>query len=100
MAASDDLYQELLGVTRAYLSDASVRAAVGTALDRSGQAGLTPENLPEVVAEAMVGLRLVCEPERFGDLMMDLTEYCERLGPRANRDRSVRDGAVDPEPEL
>jgi len=77
----DDIYDGLFAVTRSYLSDASVKAAVGTALKRKGRAEqtLTPENLPEVVAEAMVGLRLFCEPDSFGDLMMDLTEYCERV---------------------
>ncbi|MCP4201994.1 MAG: hypothetical protein GY769_08680 [bacterium] len=81
MTASEALWKDLFAVTQPYLSDASVRAAVGTALERSGDSGrtLTSENLPEVVAEAMVGLRLFCAPEKFGDLMMDLTEYCERL---------------------
>jgi hypothetical protein len=79
MMGSEELYEGLLGVTRKYLTEASVRAAIGTALKRSGDSeqGLTVGHLPEVVAEAMVGLRLFCEPEKFGDLMMDLTEYCE-----------------------
>ena len=64
--------------------DEATAIAVKTALECSGASehGLTADNLPEVVAEAMVGLRLFCEPDKFGELMMDLTEYCEQLGPR------------------
>lgn len=75
-------YEGLLGVMRKYLSDASVKAAIGTALERRGlsEAELEAARLPEVVAEAMVGLRVFCPEEEFGDLMMDLAEYCESRG--------------------
>ena len=82
------LYFDLFRVTRKYLSDISVQAAMTTALDRRGLASedLSAENLPGIVADAMVGLRLFCKPEQSGDLMMDLTELCEELsakpGPR------------------
>ena len=38
---------------------------------------LSSGNLPEVVSQAMVGLRIFCDRERLPDLMMDLVDYCD-----------------------
>lgn len=82
MSGRSEVFDGLVAVLRGYLSEASVTAALGTALARRGLTPeqLGPEELPEVVAEAMVGLRMFCAPERVGDLMLDLAEYCERVG--------------------
>ncbi|MDH3255967.1 MAG: hypothetical protein OEM62_13310 [Acidobacteriota bacterium] len=74
------LYEGLLEVAKRYLSEASVRAAVDKTLEsRELQPhDLATDTLPGVVAEAMVGLRMFCDPEKLGDLMMDLAEYCEQ----------------------
>ncbi len=79
MAPSNDIYEGLLGVMRGYLSETSVRVSVDTALKKRG---LTPqqlrqENVADVVADAMVGLRLFCDPAKLGDLMLDLADYCD-----------------------
>ena len=75
-------YRELVGLMAAYLSHASIEATLSTVLEkkRLSPAELGPADLPEVVAEAMVGLRLFCDPERLPDLMVDLAELCERRG--------------------
>lgn len=75
-------YGGLVAVLRRYLSQASVDASLKTVL---GKRGLTPERLSAddlgaVVSEAMVGLRMFCAPERVGDLMLDLADYCESRG--------------------
>ena len=74
------LYDGLLEVAKRYLSEPSVRAAIDKTLEdrRLEPHDLATDTLPGVVAEAMVGLRMFCEPEKLGDLMMDLAEYCER----------------------
>ena len=79
MSQSDDTYVGLVAVLRGYLSQASVTAALGSALKKYGLSPQTlgREELPEVVAEAMVGLRMFCDPALVGDLMVDLAEYCE-----------------------
>ena len=76
------IYDGLVVVLRGYLTAASVAAALDTTLKNRGLAPetLDAEKLPEVVAEAMVGLRMFCAPERVGDLMIDLAEYCEGVG--------------------
>ncbi len=73
------IHEGLVEVLHRYLSPASVSAALGAALEERGLSPqtLSREQLPFVVAEAMVGLRMFCDPERLGDLMMDLAEYCE-----------------------
>ena len=74
--------RELVALMSAYLSPASVEATLRTVLDkqRLSAADLGPDELPEVVAEAMVGLRLFCDPDRLPDLMVDLAELCEESG--------------------
>lgn len=79
---SAGVYDGLVVVLRRYLSRESVEATLTTVLTKRG---LTPDrldsgNLPEVVAEAMIGLRLFCAPDRIGDLMLDLADYCETRG--------------------
>lgn len=85
MSEADEIYDGLVAVLRGYLSQASVSAALGTALRKRGLTPQTlgPEKLPEVVAEAMVGLRMFCDPARVGDLMIDLAEYCEGVDDAA-----------------
>ncbi len=80
-----EVYRGLLAVLHRYLSPASVSAALGVALERRGLSPATvgPEELPQVVAEAMVGLRMFCAPERIGYLMLDLADYCEDIGGAA-----------------
>ncbi len=75
-------YRELMALMSAYLSPASVEATLRTVLEkeRLSAAELGLDDLPEVVAEAMVGLRLFCDPERLPDLMLDLAELCEESG--------------------
>jgi hypothetical protein len=79
MSEADTIYQGLVAVLRGYLSQASVTASLDTALEKRGLSPQTlgADELPNVVAEAMVGLRMFCDPARVGDLMMDLAEYCE-----------------------
>lgn len=79
MTTANKIYEGLLGVMRGYNSETSVRASVDTALRKCG---LTPlllrqDDLADVVADAMVGLRLSCDPARIGNLMLDLADYCD-----------------------
>ena len=76
------VYQGLMDRLGQYLSEASITASVDLVLSRRGlsPATLDRQQLAEVVAEAMVGLRMFCDPARIGDLMMDLAEYCESVG--------------------
>lgn len=80
MSDTVGLYDGLVEVARRYLSEPSVRAAIDKTLERRRLEpnDLATDTLPEVVAEAMVGLRMFCDPEKLGDLMVDLAEYCER----------------------
>ena len=76
---ASDSYRGLAALMARYLSDASVHATLGTVLERRGlsPAGLGPEDLPQVVAQAMVGLRMFCDPEKLPELMVDLADYCD-----------------------
>jgi hypothetical protein len=42
------------------------------------------EELSGVVEQAMIGMRLFCDPERLPELMVALAEYCE---PPSHLDR-------------
>lgn len=86
MSGSAEVYDRLVEILHGYLSPASVTAALSATLERRG---LSPPDvgrgeLPDVVADAMVGLRMFCDPERIGDLMMDLAEYCEAVAAEAD----------------
>ena len=73
------IYDDLFTLMTRYLSDASVEATLGTVLAKRGLSvdEFTSENLPEVVAEAMVGLRAFCRPERLPQLMLELADFCD-----------------------
>ncbi len=81
MPEGTELYDGLRRVVSVYLSEASVQSSVDRVLDRMGLATeeIRPDDLPTIVSEAMIGLRLFCDPTRLGELMMDLAEYCERV---------------------
>jgi hypothetical protein len=81
MSEAEEIYFGLVSVLRGYLSAASVRASLDTALKKFGLSARTlgRGELPEVVGEAMIGLRMFCDPARIGDLMVDLAEYCEEV---------------------
>ena len=91
---SSAAYRELVALLATYLSDVSIEATLGTVLAKMdlSAAELGPEDLPRVVAEAMVGLRLFCNPERLPELMVDLAELCER---RAAAGEGVVDSPAD-----
>lgn len=76
------IYEGLLAVMERYLSALSAKSSLTKAFERMGidPSDLTRENLPEIVSEAMVGIRIFCPPERIGDFMVDLAEYCEDVG--------------------
>lgn len=88
MSEAAEIYGGLVAVMRGHLSQASVTAALDTVLAkrRLSPRTLGRDELSEVVAEAMVGLRLFCDPAKVGDLMMDLADYCERVEGAGGRD--------------
>jgi hypothetical protein len=92
MSGTARLYVGLVEVTRKYLSEASVRAAIDKTLEnrRLKPDELGSDTLSAVVAEAMVGLRIFCDPDKLGDLMLDLADYCEQA--EMPRDLSIDDG--------
>ena len=79
---TDDLYSRLAAVMSRYLSDASVEATLGTVLAarKLSAAELSPVALPEVVGEAMLGLRTFCPPDRLPRLMLELADFCDAEG--------------------
>ena len=73
------VYDDLFALMTRYLSHASVEATLGTVLAKRklSAAALTSDVLPEVVAEAMVGLRTFCRPDRLPQLMLELADFCD-----------------------
>lgn len=78
----EEIHDGLLAVMERYLSTLSAQSSLKKAFERMGidPSDLTPENLPEIVSEAMVGIRIFCPPEKIGDFMVDLAELCEEVG--------------------
>ena len=73
------VYSDLFALMTRYLSIASVEATLGTVLEKRKltAAELTPDDLAEVVADAMVGLRAFCRPEQLPELMLELADFCD-----------------------
>ena len=76
---TNEIYSGLVALMSRYLSDSSVEATLGTVLAKKGLTAseLNPELLPEVVGDAMLGLRTFCDPERLPQLMLELADFCD-----------------------
>jgi hypothetical protein len=79
-AVATDCYRALGAVLEKYVSALLVHSTLRSAL---AQCGTTPasfkkEELAAVAEQAMVGMRLFCEPARLPDLTRDLAEHCAR----------------------
>ena len=72
-------YRGLVALMSGYLSVPSVEAMLGVSLEKRGLSAdhLQIDDVAEVVAEAMVGLRAFCVPERLPELMLALADYCD-----------------------
>ena len=75
------LYEDLVSLLTRHLSEPTVRATIRLALERKGltDAELGPTELPEVVASAMRGLKMFCDPSALPDLMVDLADFCHEV---------------------
>ncbi|MCP3997711.1 MAG: hypothetical protein GY722_22020 [bacterium] len=73
------IHHDLVGVLSWYLSDASVEATLKTVLEKRGlsEVELTQEDLPDIVADSMVGLRAFCSPDVLPRLMLQLVDLCD-----------------------
>ncbi len=78
---SGSLYSDLVTIMVRYLSRTSVESTLGVSADRLGISleNLEPREVENLVAQAMIGLRIFCNPDRLPDLMLDLADYCERV---------------------
>lgn len=85
------LLKGLVDVMVRYLSHTSVESTLGVAAGRIGVSleHLEPSEVEHLVAEAMVGLRIFCDPEKLPDLMLDLADYCERVVEESQVGESV-----------
>jgi hypothetical protein len=69
-------YDRVHEVLTGYLSPLLVESTLARALDqrRLSANSLGPEDLQNLIADCMVGLRLFVEPQRLPELMVKLTE--------------------------
>ena len=84
----NDLYEGIAAIMERYISPITVRSTLSNALRRLGleAAQLTPRDLPELVAEAMTGMKVFCDRERLPELQVDLADYCVEAAESSGSD--------------
>jgi hypothetical protein len=75
---ASECYRALALVLEKYVSALLVHSTLRSALAHCGTtpAAFKKEELKMVVEQAMVGMRLFCEPTRLAALTRDLEEHC------------------------
>ena len=74
------LHDDVVAILRRYVSEIMLASTLKKSLEecRLGEGDLDVDNLPRVVEQMMVSLRLFCDPDKLPTLMLELAELCDR----------------------
>ena len=80
IVAGSETYLELCVILERYISAISMHSTLKSTLLHRRLAPQTMQraDVSAVVEDAMVGMRLFCDPERLPALMLELADFCAR----------------------